>query len=132
LRLPDGVRLLPAVAARLEAGADASLLIAMVMIGVAGTLGSICACPARQRILEYDNPFDVGLTGLLRIFIWLPRHDECEVFDASEPDFPTEISIHGRDICANRTFRGSPWTSAAAGLRIHGTLRPRCEHCCPI
>ncbi len=29
-----------------------------------------------KEFIEYDNPFDVGMTGLARIFVWLFRHDE--------------------------------------------------------
>ena len=96
------------------AGAHAEL------IALAGKLNAPIVHALRgKEFIEYDNPFDVGMTGLARIFLRLLRDDELQRFADDRHRFPVSAVLsEARDRYPDRHSRRTTGPSHEARLRI--------------
>ena len=95
------------------AGAHAEL------VALAGKLKApiVHALRGKEHV-EYDNPFDVGMTGLLGYASGYYAMMDCEVLLILGSDFPYQQFFPEKAIIAQVDLRGGePRAAGAAGLR---------------
>ena len=84
------------------------------LIQLAGTLQRADrACAARQGDIEYDNPYDVGMTGLLGFASGYKAIKEADVLLMLGTDFPYGSSIP----TTPQSFRSTSAAATSAGAR---------------
>ena len=86
-----------------------------------------------KEFIEYDNPFDVGMTGLLGFSSGYHAMMNCDTLLMIGTDFPYRQFFPKDATVVQIDVRGEQLgrRSKQLILALWGTRRPRCERCCP-
>lgn len=105
------------------------------LVRLAATLNAPVVHALRgKEFIEYDNPYDVGMTGLLGFASGYKAIKEADTLLMLGTDFPISSSIpitprSSRSTSAAGTSAGAH-RSTSAWSAPWPTPRPRCNHCC--